>query len=307
MNAPEIPAARLLGVFTPGTPEWERARSGLVITATDAVAVAGLSPWRSPFSLWHRKAGTVPRETATPTAAMEWGTRLEPVIADVFAETHPDLVVHATGTWARRGREWQRATPDRIVTPADGGPASLLEIKTSRLGEGFGEPGTDEVPAHYRCQVLWQLDTVGLGSATLAVLVAGQEYREYVIAYVAAEAALLRDQAAEFLRSLASGEPPAFDGHAATYRTVQRLPDGVEDVVADIDPGIAESYRAAVLDVQRAEERKVAHAAAVLAAMGTARRCAAAGRTVATRSVRPDGTTRSLIPNRTYMKAEEAA
>ncbi|MEV6777028.1 YqaJ viral recombinase family protein [Streptomyces syringium] len=306
-SAPEVPAARFLGAYAPGTPEWEEARAGLVITATDAAAVVGLSPWRSPFSLWHHKAGTVLHEDVAPTAAMEWGTRLEPVIAEAFADAHPDLVVHETGTWAHGERDWQRATPDRIVTPAGGGPASLLEIKTSRYADGFGEPGTDDVPVYYRCQVLWQLDTLGLDSATVAVLVAGQEYREYTIPYDAAEATFLRDQAETFLRSIAAAAPPPLDGHTATYRTVRQLPDGVEDVVADIAPGIAEAYRAAVLDYQRAEELKMARASAVLSAMGNARRCKADGQTVATRTARPDGTTRSLIPNRTYMKAAAAA
>ncbi|MFB7630668.1 YqaJ viral recombinase family protein [Streptomyces sp. NPDC056149] len=305
MNAPRISAARLLGVFEPGSREWEEARSGLVVTATDVAAIVGLSPWASPFSLWHHKAGTV-RTDAAPNSAMSWGSRLEPVIADAFAEAHPDLVVHATGTWENERRLWQRATPDRVLVPVDGDPVSLLEIKTSRYGEDFGEPGTDDVPVYYRCQVLWQLDTLGLEAAHVAVLIAGQDYREYVVRYDEDEAAFLREQAGMFLASLEAGTPPPLDGHTATYRTAQRLPGGVEEVVADISPAIAEAYRAALLDHRRAEEAKREASAAVLAAMGSAKKCQADGRPVATRTVREDGTTRSLIPHPTYVKAATA-
>ncbi|WEB41535.1 YqaJ viral recombinase family protein [Streptomyces yunnanensis] len=305
MTAPGISAARLLGAFEPGSREWEEARSGRVVTATDVAAIVGLSPWMSPFSLWHHKAGTV-RADSAPNTAMSWGSRLEPVIAEAFADAHSDLVVHATGTWENGVRPWQRATPDRLLTPAPGGHPSVLEIKTSRYGEGFGEPGTDEVPVYYRCQVLWQLDTLGLEAAHIAVLIGGQDYREYLVRYDEDEAVFLREQAAAFLAGIESGTPPPLDGHAATYRTAQRLPGGVEEVVADISPAVAEAYRAALLDYRRAEEAKREASSAVLAAMGPAKKCQASGRLVATRTVREDGTTRSLIPHPSYVKAATA-
>ncbi|MFI9204015.1 lambda-exonuclease family protein [Streptomyces sp. NPDC053048] len=213
MSAPDVTGARFLGAFAPGTPEWEEARSGLVVTATEIAAIVGLSPWASPVSLWHRKAGTAKDKPFAPTEAMVWGTRLEPVIAEAFAAGHTDLLVHETGTWANRERNWQRATPDRIVTPMDGGPVTLLEIKTSRYGHGFGPSGTETIPVAYRCQVVWQLDTLGLDVAHVAVLIAGQDYREYTITRNEAEAAFLRAQAAAFLDSITAGTPPTGDDH----------------------------------------------------------------------------------------------
>ncbi|MEW2575350.1 YqaJ viral recombinase family protein [Streptomyces syringium] len=307
MTTPHIPAARLLGAFNPGTPEWTAARSGLVVTATEAAVIVGLSPWRSPLSLWHDKAGTLPVEEVKPTAAMRWGTRLEPVIADVFADAHPELLVHETGTWVSIARDWQRATPDRIITPADGGPAALLEIKTSRYGDGWGKAGTDQVPVTYRCQVVWQLDTLGLDAAHVAVLIAGQDYREYTITRDEAEAVFLRERAAAFLDSIRAGDPPPIDGHPATYRAVQQLPGSVEDTAVDIAPDVADTYRQALADHRRAEDAKRAASAAVLSAMGTARRAEAAGRKVATRSTRDDGSTRALIPHPRFLTEDLAA
>ncbi|MFQ6194852.1 YqaJ viral recombinase family protein [Streptomyces sp. NPDC000405] len=307
MTSTTITAARLLGAFDPGTPEWTAARSGLVVTATEAAVLVGLSPWRSPLSLWHDKVGTVPAEEVVPTAAMRWGTRLEPVIATAYAEAHPELLVHETGTWANTARDWQRATPDRIITPAHGGPPMLLEIKTSRYGDGWGEAGTDQIPIAYRCQVVWQLDTLGLDTAHVVVLVAGQDYREYTVIRDPAEATFLRDKAAAFLDSVRAGTPPPLDGHPATYRTVQRLPGAVEDRVANIAPDVAETYRQALMAFRRAEETKRAASVAVLSAMGTARRAEAAGRKVATRSTRDDGSTRALIPHPQLITEDLAA
>ncbi|MEU3355252.1 lambda-exonuclease family protein [Streptomyces sp. NPDC037389] len=228
-----LPDARFLGSHIPGTPEWAAVRSGLVVTATEAPVIAGLSRWRSPLSLWHDKTGT-PVEDAAPTAAMRRGIRLEPVIAARFAEAHPELVVHETGTWASRVRDWQRATPDRIVTPADGGPTAVLEIKTSSDSSEWGETGTDRVPVAYRGQVIWQLDTLGLDVAHVAVLIGDQDYREYTITWDEDEARYLRERAADFLDCVRAGTPPP-DDHPSLYPTLRRLSGAVEGAVVGVE------------------------------------------------------------------------
>src|SRR4051812_37548397 len=98
--------ATFLGTYLPGTPEWYEMRADKV-GGSDLAAILGLSPWQSPFSLWHQKRGdTEPDIQEKPQ--LEWGTRLEPVIVQAWAEKHPEYRVnYAPGaTYAHPDYPW---------------------------------------------------------------------------------------------------------------------------------------------------------------------------------------------------------
>jgi putative phage-type endonuclease len=206
VTAASAPTGVLLGTFQPGTPEWKAARAGLCITATEIAAVLGLSPWMSRFTLWHKKAG-LPHAPFTATPEMEWGVRLEPAVALKWADEHQDFGVEATGTWQHTEREWQRATPDRLLTQR-ARTTALLEVKTSPVGDEWGPSGSDEIPVHYRCQVQWQMDVLGLQVCHVALLVGGCDYREYVVEYDETEAKVMRGAAERFLDDVRQGNRP---------------------------------------------------------------------------------------------------
>lgn len=298
------PTGVLLGQYEPGTPSWEAARTGPVITATRIAAVMGLSPWESRFSLYHRLRGDV-TDRVEVTPQMEWGTRHEPAIARKFIDDHPHLRAEETGTWRHRDRTWQRATPDRLLTPASlndvGGwtlaDVELLEMKFSPDEHGWGPDGSDEFPIHYRCQVLWQLDTLGLHTAHLAVLIRGYDYRTYTVRHDEAEALLLRQAAREFLDDVEAGCRPPIDGHTATYQTVRRLPDGLDDIDVPIDAGLRDRYFAALAAESASLTELTECRSLILDRIGTGHRAVVGDERVATRTVR-DGRTHSLLPTR---------
>ncbi len=64
-----------------GTPEWLALRKTKV-TATDAVIIMGLSPWKTRTQLYHDKLSSEP--PMAPTARMQRGVDLEPVARDLF-------------------------------------------------------------------------------------------------------------------------------------------------------------------------------------------------------------------------------
>jgi putative phage-type endonuclease len=304
-----VPDGVLIGHLTPGTEAWEEARAGLSITATEIAAVVGLSPWQSPFSLWHKKAG-LPTPPFEMTPAIEWGTRLEDVVAQKWEDEHPGMLAAPAGTWRNREREWQRATPDRLIYPQ---PASefeipdtadaLLEIKTSPFGDDWGPAGTDEIPLYYRCQVQWQLDTLGLDACHVAVLIGGYDYREYSIAYDPADAQILRDAAERFLRTVREGERPPIDGADATYQTIRVQPDGLENTDVDVPAEDAARYEAAQQQMAAAKQELTAAKGVLLDHIGNGKRAVADDRRIAYRTVR-DGKTYSLNP---YTSKDTAA
>jgi putative phage-type endonuclease len=264
----------------------------------------GMSPWESRFSLYHRLRGDI-TDQVTVTPDMEWGTRHEPAIALKWADTHPEQRVEQTGTWRHRERPWQRSTPDRLLTPASLTDApdwtiadtEVLELKFSPTGKGWGEDGTDDIPIYYRCQVMWQLDTLGLHTAHVAVLISGYDYRTYTIHHDEAEAFLLRSEARAFLDDVETGRRPDIDGHTATYQTVRQLPDGFEDIDVDIDAELRDRYYAALATHSAAVTELTECRSRVLDQIGTGHRAVTDGKHVATRTVR-DGQTYSLLPTR---------
>lgn len=289
------PAPTVLGHFTPGSPEWHAARAQGV-GGSEIAAVIGLSPYESRFSLWHRKQGLVSPVEENPQ--MYWGTRLEPAICDEFALRRPTWRVTPSPTFAGPGRPWQIANPDRLIVDQFGAPVEVFEAKTARDDEGWGEEGTDEIPVHYRCQCLWYLDTLGLTTCHLGVLIAGSEYREYQVTYDADEAMILREAGERFVRTVLDGERPNIDGHSATYQAIRELPDGLDDYHVEISPDLRDRFHAAQDASWAAEDELTECKSRLLDAIGTGRRANVDAKRVATRTVR-NGRTYALMPART--------
>lgn len=287
----------VVGFFEPGTPEWHAARAA-GIGGSEIASVLGLSPYESRFSLWHRKKGLI--GPVEESEQMYWGKVDEPGIAARFAELHPEFTVIPSPTYAAAGRSWQVANPDRLLY--GDGPMELLEVKTSRDDDCWGEPGTDQIPVWYRCQCLWYLDVLGARRCHVAVRIAGCEYREYVVDYNADEAALLRDAGARFMHDLDHDVRPDIDGHSATYQTVRVLPEGLDDVDVEVDPLLVRRFHDAQDAYWEADDELTACKASLLDLIGTGRRAVLAGDRVATRTVRL-GKTFALMPARTRRNA----
>lgn len=298
-------SARLIGTFTPGSPEWHAARAhGL--GGSEIAAVLGLSPWESRFSLWHRKAGTVGPVDVSPE--MEWGTRLEPVILGKYRDSHPELDFEIeNGTFAHEQRPWQIANPDLLAKDR------VVDAKFSLYGDGWGEDGTDEIPVHVRCQVLWYCDVLDLDRADVCVFIGGgADYREFTIAYDPAEAVDLREAGAEFLRDVTTGRRPDIDAHSATYAVIRELHPEIEPVDVELPNAVAHQFIRAKA-AAKAAEADARHATSLVAdLMGLAKRALWDGTVIATRQARKDGTPfvvagRSLPDPSTLIDSQEPA
>lgn len=245
--------ATQLGTWPAGSPEWHAARAGLVMTGSRIAAAAGISPFESPFSLYHRMTGAIGEPEETPV--MEWGNRLESAVVQKFADEHPELHVTRTGTWRNDERPWQQGTPDGLLWTPDpewtepshpdiiDAPRldlrALLEVKTARYDDDWGTSGTDQIPVHYLAQVLWYLDTLGLDLAYVAVLVGGSDYREYLIEYDESEALRLREIGLDFLAMVKEGIRPDIDGHSQTYQTIKELHPDIEPTTVEVSDATA--------------------------------------------------------------------
>lgn len=271
-----------------GSPEWHAARRD-TINGSEIAAILGISPYESAFALWHRKAGRLPE--VEQTGEMYWGLLLEDVIREEWNRRHRDdgVVAVRTGLWRHRERPWQGGNPDGLVWPTRADvdrcdpPVALLEVKTARHPQGWGEPGTDEIPVHYRAQALWYLDVFGVQVCHVAVLIAGSDYHEYRVVADAAEAEFMRGRAAAFLDTLARDEAPPLDGHDATYQAVRELHPDIDPVTVELDRHVALGYLDALVAAKAAETEKRHRAARVIEAMGAAQHASWLGERIASR------------------------
>ena len=271
------------------SPEWYAARRE-GISASEIASILGLSPYSSPFDLWWLKR--TGDDLEAENKAMRRGRRYEALILEDFADEHPEFQVMPSVTARNLQRPWQLATPDGLAyeagyayaDPEDtSDPVAVIEAKTGQRRE-WGEPGTDDIPLHYRCQVLWQMDTLGLNVAYLPVLF-GDQYAEYVVDYDEGDAKYMRDRAEEFLTSIRNDEMPDVDDSTATARRLKHLHPDVTDGEVEIPAYIVAQYRAAKRLRDAAEARMRLAENRIRLGMGDYRVGVADGRKVASRSV----------------------
>jgi putative phage-type endonuclease len=239
--------------------EWLAARR-LCITGTDIAAILGVHPYVSAADVWATKLGL--QEEAEENEIMYWGKRLERTVAEEWFKRRD----FGAGARLREG-QWTHSdhpaglrmggTPDFDVE-IDGNVIANLECKTASAfagGWGFGE---QNFPTQYYCQCQWYLMLTGSKLWNLAVLIGGNDFRDYVIPPHPQLQKIMVERASLFWRDyVLTKRPPPPDSSACYRRAVGiLLPNKAEPMLAPPELGevateLAEAkLQAKVLDAQ---------------------------------------------------------
>ncbi|MDR3413611.1 MAG: YqaJ viral recombinase family protein [Formivibrio sp.] len=184
--------------------QWLAVRQG-GIGSSDAAVAAGLSPYKSPLELWLEKTGRKPAEDLSQSEAVFWGSTLEAIIANVYANRSGNKVRRVNAVLQHSEHLFMLANLDRAV-----GSDGVLEVKTA--GGHSAQFWEDGVPEHYQCQVLHQLAVTGKAWADVAVLIGGQDFRIYRIERDESQIADLIEREQVFWGMVESDVQPAVDG-----------------------------------------------------------------------------------------------
>lgn len=269
-NLAELPdilgTAVRVGNFENNSPEWHALRK-TGIGGSDVAAITNCNPWTSPFTLWAKKTGRI-EDTVGASEAAEWGTRLEPVVLDKFQSEHPELIIYRNvGTWAHQDRPWQLANPDAIFQDANG-HFGIIEIKTARYQDDWA----NGVPAYYRTQVNWYMQTFGFKSAYVATLFAGSHYEEFALDADDFEQSVNLEAVEKFRTYLETDLQPDFDGALNTMETVRELHPDIDPELT-VELGDLGMYcDLALMELAEAEKKANELKSRVLDAMGQAKR-----------------------------------
>lgn len=242
------------------------------IGASEIGAIAGLNPWKTAIDVWADKLDLVERRDSE---ASSWGHRLEPVVAEAWAERFnvPLSALRTCDSLVHPQEAWVLATPDRLVEHE--GRVSNLEIKTlgHRQAHRWGEEGTDQIPEEYLAQTQWQMLVIRAALnikvelTYVAALIGGQELRSYVVPYDPALAGDLVDIGRDFWTRhvLTKEPPPVADSRRAAEYLAARYPRHEKPLlIADAAGRKAlEHLRAAREAFDLAEAEKVAAEVAV--------------------------------------------
>jgi putative phage-type endonuclease len=221
------------------------------IGGSDAAAIMGLSKWKTPLDVYLDKRGE-----AAPfqdNESMLWGRALEPVIRQQYAERTGRAVHVPDGMLIHPKHDFILANLDGVTD--DG---RVLEIKTARTGQDWGEPGTDEVPQAYLLQVQHYMAVTGFVVADVAVLVGGSDFRIYEVPADTELQTLIVEQETEFWTRVLTGNPPPPVSYAdAVARFRKHTPGETVTATAEVQDAIAALINAqSCIKVAKAEEEQ---------------------------------------------------
>lgn len=247
--------------------DWRRGGLG----GSDIAAVAGLSPFATPTTVYLEKVGLL-RDGGEEEDWQRMGRLLEPVIAGLFEEETGRRVDHVRPQECvtHAERPWMRATLDGVVWPngiGDDKPFGPIEIKsTTRWASDWGE----EPPDYYQCQLQWQMAILDAERGWMAALVDGRRFRWWEVPRRQGEIDLLVSLGEAFWGRVQERRPPAVDGSERTndairaaYRDRER--EAVDLGAADLE--LIHDLRAARqgrLAAEKAERRAQSAALALL-------------------------------------------
>lgn len=269
-------------VLRPGSEPWLR-----LMTSSKVAAILGVSPWESPRSMWHKMRNELPKPAESDVQAR--GHYLEPAILAWWADQHPEWFIRNTQPSYTLG-DWAAATPDAEAWNADTQQACIVEAKSGRDLDEWGEPGTDQIPPYYLVQVFWELHVSQIEVCYVPVIGPFLEFAEYVVRYDPEVGAALEARCHEFYASLAADTPPPLDDSPATYDALRLLHRELnEHRTVEIAPAVAREYVTAMADRKAAEARERQAKATVLDLMGDGRYAECSGVRVARRQANKTG------------------
>lgn len=194
------------------------------IGASDAPAILGVSPYMTPLGIYLTKTG---EWTPEDNPEKKSGRMLEDVVAQLYEEATGLMVLppNEAIVWHKE-HPWMFCSPDRraFYKENEAQEVCLVEIKTSRFAEGYGEEGTEEIPEMVMAQVQHQLACTGMERVDVALLIGGQELRIYPIKrdqnFISGMIPVLHD----FWQKVQARTPPEFDwSHPATAKLIRQM------------------------------------------------------------------------------------
>lgn len=174
------PTATLLLPATADRAEWLRARQNGV-GSSDVPALMGTITQAGPQHVYYTKTGRLGLHDDAGEAAL-WGTLHEETVAREWARRNR-TVVRRVGLVAAVADSWQMCTLDRRCTecPLNSAVRENCAVEIKTRDKMLAKKWRKGVPDDVFAQVLWQIHVTGYDHLHVAVLIGGNDYRQFTV------------------------------------------------------------------------------------------------------------------------------
>ena len=234
--------------------EWLRYRK-CGIGGSDVAAILGISKWNSAISLWLDKTNQT-NEPIEENEAMQWGTIMEPIIRNHFAEVTGKTVVEVKAMLQHPEHPFMLADIDGLTEDDEGNPA-ILEIKTA--SEYKRSEWENDIPSYYQTQVQHYLCVTGVQKAYVAVLIGGNSFKVYEVDADAEIQSMLIAVEKDFWNKVQNMIRPEMDGSDAAKNLLDSLyHGGISEEIVMPDEAIeyVDAYIEACAEEDNAKAKK---------------------------------------------------
>ena len=196
--------------------DWHELRAKR-IGGSDIGAIIGVNPYKSIVDVYVDKTEG---SNFKGNELTHWGHMLEGTILKEFSNKHKELIVYEVPYSVVN--DFLIANLDGALKDKETGDYGVLEIKTTSLWNKK-DWEDDVIPQHYYAQVQHYLMLTGYKFAYIAVLIGGQQYKEFKIERSEEDINLIRNKATEFYQeNLLKKIPPMPDGSDAYMQHLKK-------------------------------------------------------------------------------------
>ena len=234
--------------------EWLRYRKQ-GIGGSDVSCLLGINKWKSEIELWLDKTNQT-NDPVEENEAMQWGTIMEPIIRNHFAEVTGKTVVEVKAMLQHPEYPFMLADVDGLTEDDEGNPA-ILEIKTA--SEYKRSEWENDIPSYYQTQVQHYLCVTGVQKAYVAVLIGGNSFKVYEVDADAEIQSMLIAVEKDFWNRVQNMIRPEMDGSDAAKNLLDSLyHGGISEEIVMPDEAIeyVDAYIEACAEEDNAKAKK---------------------------------------------------
>ena len=203
--------------------DWHELRAKR-IGGSDIGAIIGVNPYKSIVDVYVDKTEG---NNFKGNELTHWGHMLEGTILKEFSNKHKELIVYEVPYSVVN--DFLIANLDGALKDKETGDYGVLEIKTTSLWNKK-DWEDDVIPQYYYAQVQHYLMLTGYKFAYIAVLIGGQQYKEFKIERSEEDISLIRNKATEFYQeNLLKKIPPMPDGSDAYMNHLKKKATEIEN------------------------------------------------------------------------------
>lgn len=201
-------------------------RSGY-LGGSDAAAVLGVSPWRTPYRLWAEKVGLELPPNLDEVEYVYFGNILEPIVASEFERRLGKKIRAEKRLLIHPKHKFLAGHIDRLVLKEK----AFLECKVANAFDYklWGADGGDhhDIPEYYLAQVDHYMSLRPFTHCYVAVLIGGSQFRHYLIARSEERIAKLQAKEVEFWEQhVVKDDPPPITNEADSKSYWKKVVEG---------------------------------------------------------------------------------